>query len=89
MELPGALTVKTGLGDVTHRVLDSPDNAIHEQLELLLRDSEEGGEAVQVDGTEELEEADTVLGELGEVLVDHVERRFEHGVEDGGHLRRE
>ena len=89
MGLPGALTVKTGLGDVTHRVLDSPDNAIHEQLELLLRDSEEGGEAVQVDSTEKLEEADTVFGELSEVLVDHVECRLEDSIQDRRYLRRQ
>lgn len=46
-------------------------------------------EAVQVDSAEEFEESDTMLGEFGEVLVNHVQRWFKHSVEDGGNLRGE
>ena len=43
-------------------------------------------EAVQVDGAEKLEEANAMFWELCKVLVDHVERRLEYSVQDGGHL---
>ena len=43
-------------------------------------------EAVQVDRAEKLEEANAMFWELCKVLVDHVERRLEHSVQDGGHL---
>lgn len=43
-------------------------------------------EAVEVDRPQQFEEAGTVFGELGEVLVDHVERRLKHGVEDSRNL---
>ena len=45
-------------------------------------------EAVQVNGTQELEEPDTMLRELRKVLVDHVQCRLEDGVQDGRHLWR-
>ena len=44
------------------------------------------GEAVQVDGTQQLEEADTVFWEFCKVLVNHAERRLEHGIHDGWYL---
>lgn len=41
---------------------------------------------MQIDGTEQVEELDSVLGELGEVFVDHVERALKHILHDYGHL---
>ena len=41
---------------------------------------------VVVDGHEEVEEAEAVLGEVLEVLVDHLERHLEDVVEDARHL---
>jgi hypothetical protein len=41
---------------------------------------------VEVDGTEEVEELDTMLGELGEILVDHVQGALEHIFHNHGHL---
>jgi hypothetical protein len=45
------------------------------------------GEAVQVDGPQQLVEAGTVLGVLRKVLVDHVERGLKHGIQNGWNLR--
>jgi hypothetical protein len=44
-------------------------------------------EASQVNSTKQLEESDTVLGELGKVLVDHVQCWFKYCFQDGGDLR--
>jgi hypothetical protein len=44
-------------------------------------------EAVQVDSTKKLEESDAMLREFGKVLVDHIQRRLEDGVQDGRNLR--
>ena len=38
----GSLTVETGLSDITHGVLDGPDDTIHEQLELWRREGQQG-----------------------------------------------
>lgn len=70
------LTIETRLRNITHSMLDSPYDTVHEQLELLWRYSQQCREAIQVDCAEQFEEPDTVLGELGKVLVDHVERRL-------------
>lgn len=43
-------------------------------------------EAVEIDGSQQLEEADTVLWEFSEVLVDHVECGLKYGVKDSGNL---
>ena len=56
---------------------------------ILLRTEVRTREAVQVNRTEQLKEANTVFWELGEVLVDHVQRGFEDRVQNGGHLGRE
>ena len=48
---------------------------------------EEGGEAVVVDRPQQVEEVGAVLGEVLEVLRDHVERRLEDGLKDARHLR--
>ena len=84
-----APTVQASLCNVTHRVLDSPDDTVHKELELLWRDRKESREAVQVDGTQKFEEADTVFRELGEVLVDHVKSWLEHSIQNGRYLGRE
>jgi len=39
-------------------------------------------EAVQIDGSEEVEELDSVFGELGKVLVDHFECALKHVLHD-------
>lgn len=99
-----ARTVQSSLRNISHRVLDGPDDAVHEKLELRRKDGQERcdnssgtrsiyeharltREAVQIDCSQQLEEADAVLWELGKVLVDHVQSRLEHGVENGGDLR--
>ena len=69
-------------------MLDRPHNTVHEELELRWRQREKSGEAVQVDSPQELEEANAVLRELREVLVDHVERRLEYSIQDRRDLRR-
>jgi hypothetical protein len=43
-------------------------------------------EAVQVDGPEEVEELNAVLRVLREILVNHVQRAFEHVLHDHGNL---
>jgi hypothetical protein len=43
-------------------------------------------EALQVDGTQKIEELDSVFRELGEVLVDHLEGAFKHILHDERHL---
>jgi hypothetical protein len=46
--------------DVAHRVLRSPDDGVHDELELRGGDLEERVEAVEVGDAEELEECDAV-----------------------------
>jgi hypothetical protein len=46
-------------------------------------------EAAGVDGTQQTVKTTAVLRELCEVLVDHLECRFEHGVEHRRYLRSE
>ena len=46
-------------------------------------------EAVQVDCSQKLEESDTMLRELCEVLVDHIKRRFEDRFKNRRDLGRE
>ena len=43
-------------------------------------------EAVQVDGPQQIEELDTVLREVREVLVDHVQRAFKDVLHDDRNL---
>ena len=78
--------VETCISDIPHGVLDCPDDAIHRELELGGRQLEQCGEAVQIDRSQEFEESNAMLGELGEVLVDHVERRLEDSIEDCRHI---
>ena len=73
--------LQAGVGDVAHRVLERPDDAVEHELELGRGYAEEGGEAEVVDGLQEEEEVRSVFGVLFEVFVDHCERAFEHGVE--------
>ena len=51
-------------------------------LEHLRRDFEESAEASLVYSLNEQEEVRPVLWELFEVLINHLERALEHGVED-------
>jgi hypothetical protein len=44
-------------------------------------------ETVQIDGTEKLEEPNTVLWEFSEILINHVQCRLEDGFEDRRYLR--
>jgi hypothetical protein len=44
------------------------------------------GETIQVNCAKEPEEANTMLRELGKVLIDHVQGRFKDGFHNGGHL---
>ena len=41
-----------------------------------------------VDGLQQKVKVGPVLGELFKVLVDHIERALEHGIEDLGHVWR-
>jgi len=43
-------------------------------------------EAMQVNGTEECEELDTMLREFGEIFVDHFQSAFKHIFHDSWHL---
>jgi hypothetical protein len=72
--------------DSTVVVLGGPHAAVNDKLEVSLVESKKRGEAALVDLTEELEELHTVLGVLGEVLVDHVEGALEDGVENRRYL---
>ena len=47
------------------------------------------GEAVQVDCTQELEEADAMLRELRKVLINHIQGRLEYSLHNCRNLRRE
>lgn len=58
-------------------------------LEHLRRDFEESTEASLVNGLNKQEEVRPVLWELFKVLVDHLERAFEHGIENLGNLGRD
>lgn len=73
--------LETGVSDITHRVLERPDDAVEHQLELGRRYAEEGGEAVRVDRLQEQEKVRPVLRVLLEVLVDHGQGAFEYRVE--------
>ena len=81
--------IQSRIGDVAHRVLEGPDDGIEDELKLHGRDREEGVEAVEVDGLQQDEEVGPVLGELFEVLVDHVQGALEYSLEDFGDLRRD
>jgi hypothetical protein len=66
-------------------VLAGPHARIDNELEGTSIESQESGEATQVDGPEKLEELDAVFWVLGEVLVDHVQSALEntvHNVDD-------
>lgn len=80
-------TVQTDFCDISHGVLDSPNDRVHEQLELRWWQLEQRRKARRIDGTHHLEEANSVLGILCEILVDHVQSRLEYCVEDGADLR--
>jgi hypothetical protein len=72
--------------DLTIVVLGGPETGINNELELAVVELQQGGEAGQVNGTEKLEELDTVLGVLGEVLVDHLKSAFKNVLHDDGNL---
>ena len=78
--------LQADLGDVTHRVLERPDDGVEHELELWLLKLEQSREAVLIDRLQEHEEVLAVLRELLEVAVDHEQRALEHGVEYLGHL---
>lgn len=99
-------TIEAGFRDISHCVLDRPDDTVHEQLELGWWDCEKRFNAIspsvdkldkikqnrtwetaQVDRSQELEESHSVLRVLGEVLVDHIQRRLEYRVQNSRHLR--
>ena len=82
-------TIQADLGDVSHCMLDGPDNGIHEQLELRWRQLKQCGKARRIDGTHHLEETDSMFGIFREVLIDHVQSGLEDGVEDGTNLWRQ
>ncbi len=65
-------------------MLDGPDDAVEDELELVRAKAEQRGEAVCVDGLKQCEEEGAVLGKLFQILVDHLQRALEHGVEDAG-----
>jgi hypothetical protein len=46
-------------------------------------------EAIQIDRTQQLIEANAVLWVFGEVLIDHAQCRLENCIEDGRHLGRQ
>lgn len=83
------LTIQTDFGNVSHRMLDSPDDGIHEQLELWWGQLEQCGKAGRIDGTHHFEETDSMLGVFRKVLVDHVQGGFEDGVQNRADLRRQ
>ena len=83
------LTVQSCLCNIAHGMLDSPDDAVDEELELRRWNAQQSREAVEVDCPKKLEEAHTVLRILSEVLVNHAQRWLEDSVEDGGDLRSE
>lgn len=82
----GRLTVETDFCDITHGVLDSPDDGVHEQLELRRRQLEQRREARGIDSAHHLEETDSVFGVFRKILVDHVQCRLEYCVQDGANL---
>mmetsp|Transcript_27650 Transcript_27650/g.70460 ORF Transcript_27650/g.70460 Transcript_27650/m.70460 type:complete len:1163 (-) Transcript_27650:210-3698(-) len=79
--------VEARLGHVALRVLEGPLDRLDDQREVALV-REQRGEAVVVDRAQEVEEVCAVLGEVFEVLRDHVEGALEDGLEDARHLRR-
>lgn len=56
--------VKTSRLDISVVMLESPRARVDNKLELVVVELEQSREAVKVDGSEEVEELDSVLGEL-------------------------
>lgn len=71
------------VGDFAVRVLEGPDDAVHKELEEIRLQAQQRLEAARADGLQQGEEGDAMLGELGKVLVDHLQRGLKDGVEDG------
>jgi len=69
------------LGNVSHCMFKRPHNRIHNEFELRRWQPADGGEAMQVDAADKVEEAHAVLGELLEVVADHLDRALERGVQ--------
>lgn len=67
-------------------VLGGPHAGVDDELELSTIELEEGLEAVQVDGLEELEELDAMLGVFMEILVNHLQGAAEDAVHNGRNL---
>ena len=77
---------KAGVLDLTVVVLAGPHAGINHELELTAVKFEKSGEAIQVDGLEQLEELDTVFRVFREVFIDHFERAFEDVLHDCGNF---
>lgn len=78
--------IQSHVGNITHGVLKGPDHRVKDQFELGRRYIQERLEAVRIHRLQQLIEAKPMLGEVLEVLVDHVQRALEDGVENFWYL---
>jgi len=76
--------IQTGVGHIAHRVLESPDDRVQDELELSRRKAHESRETVIIHGLKHQVKVGTVLWVLFKVFVDHVERTLEDGIKDLG-----
>lgn len=70
-------------------MLERPDDGVEHQLELRGWDVEQRLKAMGDDLLQHQKEVGAMLGELLEILVDHVERTLEHSVEYFRYLGRD
>mmetsp|Transcript_11724 Transcript_11724/g.27683 ORF Transcript_11724/g.27683 Transcript_11724/m.27683 type:complete len:265 (-) Transcript_11724:1003-1797(-) len=78
--------LQTSILNVALGMLHRPDHRIHHEFLVLRRDAEQSWEAVQIDGAEELEKSNPMLGEILKVLRDHLQRALEHGLHYPRHI---
>lgn len=58
-------------------MLEGPGNGAHDEAKLFGRDMEEGTEALLVHSSQQLEKVDSMVGEVLEVVGDHLNRGLE------------
>lgn len=63
--------VQSSLSNVSFRVLERPHDRVNDQLEVVRVDCEEGLKAVAVDGSQQVEEVDSVFRIVLEILRNH------------------
>ena len=78
--------VETSVFDLAIVVLACPHARVDDEFELSIVELKKSRKAVKINGAEECEEFDSVLRELREVLVDHLQCALKYILHDGGYL---